>query len=355
MAHVFAIDNDTWAAALLHSSVAADTLVKYQQWARQARALLDSITNLPEAHVIIELQRELQQVRTDLETTMVTLAQREQTILNLATGITPGGQPGPRPTTIPLPEAYGGDKKSYLDFKTKLQNKFRADARTFRDEQHKLSVGAALLKDGAADILRPYLTTTGVDLTDTDEFWRILDQAFDDPDRKGTAERTLRALRQGTNEFAVYWAEFLRLKADVDWNDGACMAQLRVGAADNIRQAAVTWSGEDPTTLEGLANLFNKLDLRLRQYRSDKPSSTTTTTSSSSRRSLPAPVVPASQRTTNNPAWGGPAPMDLSANARRTAQVAARAAKRQRCLQQGLCLTCESGDHVRANCPIQAR
>ena len=39
--------------------------------------------------------------------------------------------PGPRPATVPLPDAFEGDTKKYLDFKTKLNNKFRADAPTF--------------------------------------------------------------------------------------------------------------------------------------------------------------------------------------------------------------------------------
>ena len=54
-------------------------------------------------------------------------------------------------TSVPLPGSYDGDKKKYREFKTKLQAKFRGDARTFADEQHKLTVACNLLTGGAGD------------------------------------------------------------------------------------------------------------------------------------------------------------------------------------------------------------
>ena len=132
-----------------------------------------------------------------------------------------------RPATVPLPDAFEGDQKEYLDFKTKLNNKFWANAPTFRDHQHRLSVAIFLLKKGAADVIRSYLRPDRVDRVDVEEFWQVLDRAFDDLNRKGTAERNLRALHQGKKEFAHYFAEFMRLKADVTWNDATCIDSLR--------------------------------------------------------------------------------------------------------------------------------
>ena len=85
-------------------------------------------------------------------------------------------------STVPLADAFEGDPKEYLDFKTKLNNKFNADAPTFRDDQHRLSVAISLLKKGGADIIRPYLRPDQVDLADMKEFWQLLDRAFDYPD-----------------------------------------------------------------------------------------------------------------------------------------------------------------------------
>ena len=258
---------------------------------------------------------------------------------------------------MPLPDAFEGDPKDYLDFKTKLNNKFRADAPTFRDDQHRLSVAVSLLKKSAADIIRPYLGTDRVDLADVDEFWTVLDRAFDDPDRKGTAERNLRALRQGKKEFAHYFAEFMRLKADVTWNDAACIDSLRTGCAQEIRDVLQVQLAPLPATLQDVANLLNKIDLQNRQWvaESGHRGSIPTTQRPPQRSLPPPPVVPVSQRTTTNPAWTGPAPMDLSANSRAAVRTAARAARRAKAMAEGLCFTCGSPDHARAACPVQAQ
>ena len=223
----------------------------------------------------------------------------------------------------------------YLDFKTKLNNKFCADAPTFHDDQHRLSVAISLLKKGAADIIRPYLMPDRVDLTNVEEFWQVLDRAFHDPDRKGTAERNLRALRQGKKEFAHYFAEFMRLKADVTWNDAACIDALRTGCTQEIRDVLRVQLNPLPETLQGVADFLNRVDLQNRQWAAESAGRANSTTPQTQRKTLPpAPVVPVSQRNTANPAWTGPAPMDLSANNRMATRNAARAAKRAKAMAE---------------------
>ena len=196
-----------------------------------------------------------------------------------------------------------------------------------------------------------------MDLTNIEELWQVLDRAFDDPDQKRTAERNLRALRQGKKEFAHFFAEFMGLKADVTWNDAACIDALRTGCPQEIRDVLRVQLNPLPETIPGVADLLNKIDLQNRQWAAEsagKPSGTHPT--STQQRTLHAgPVVPVSQRTTANPAWSGPAPMDLSANNRAAARNAARAAKRAKAMAERLCFTCSSPDHARANCPIQAQ
>ena len=79
--------------------------------------------------------------------------------------------------------------------------------------------------------MRPYLREDRIDLANIGEYWEVLDRAFDDPDRKGMAERNPRALRQGKRESAHYFANFMWLKADVESNDAACIGALRTGCA----------------------------------------------------------------------------------------------------------------------------
>ena len=351
-AYLTAVPDDILLAIRLLTTTAPNEAPDLGAWAREAQDLLTTITNLPAIHDstpdLVAAEEQLATARATIERLTVRLLDAPE-------------RPAPevaraRPATVPLPDAFEGDPKEYLDFKTKLNNKFRADAPTFRDHQHRLSVAISLLKKGAADIIRPYLRPDRVDLADVEEFWQVLDRAFDDPDRKGTAERNLRALRQGKKEFAHYFAEFMRLKADVTWNDAACIDSLRTGCAQEIRDVLRVQLNPLPETLQGVADLLNKIDLQNRQWASESAGKTSSTPPQTQRRTLPAaPIVPVSQRTTANPAWTGPAPMDLSANNRAAARNAARAAKRAKAMAEGLCFTCSSPDHARANCPIQAQ
>ena len=100
-----------------------------------------------------------------------------------------------------------------------------------------------------------------------------------------------------------------------------------------------------------MATLFNRINIHNRQWESDNAGRRATYVSPKPPNTPVAPVVPLSQRTTANPNWTGPAPMDLSASAR----AAARAAKRAEAQAKKLCYTCSSPDHMRTNCPVQAR
>ena len=161
-------------------------------------------------------QQALDNTEGQLADTQRTLQGATQRLLDAPAAPLAAPPPPPaRPTAIPLPAAFAGDTKTFRDFKTKLNNKFRADAPTFRDKQHRLSVAASLLTGRASDIMRPYVLNDRIDLPNVAEFWKVLDRSFEDPDREGTASWALNSLRQGKDEFSVYYAEFSRLKTEV--------------------------------------------------------------------------------------------------------------------------------------------
>ena len=242
-------------------------------WAREAQDLLTAITNQPAIH---DSTPDLVVVEEQLATARATIERLTVQLLDAPERQAPEVARA-RPATVPLPDTFDVDPKEYLDLKTKLNNKFRADAPTFRDHQHGLSVAITRFKKGAADNIRPYLWPDRVDLVDVEDFWQVLDRAFDDPERKGTAERNLRALRQGKNEFAHYFAEFMRLKADVTWNDAACIESLRTGCAQEIRDVLRVQLNPLPETLQGVADLLNKIDLQNRQWASESAGKTSST------------------------------------------------------------------------------
>jgi hypothetical protein len=369
MSRLVRLADEGWQTIQTKSTTDLEHMSTTRAWALEARLAFSQIAELPEVpdpqeeldQTRTELGKanaELDQTRVDLNLAEEQLAAARAIVERQAARLLDGGDPlgRARPATVPLPEAFEGDPKTYLDFKTKLNNKFRADAPTFRNDQHRLSVAVSLLKKGAADIMRPYMKDNTIDLANVAEYWQVLDRAFDDPDRKGTAERNLKALRQGKKEFAHYFADFMRLKADVEWNDAACIDALRTGCAQEIRDVLRVQLSPLPVTLQEVADLLNKIDLQNRQWAAENNQHKTPNLSGPApKKPVVSPLVPVSQRTTSNPAWTGPAPMDLSASNRAAARAAARTAKRAKAVAEGLCFTCSSPDHGRANCPVQAQ
>ena len=98
--------------------------------------------------------------------------------------------------------------------------------------------------------MRPYIREDHIDLANIQEFWTVLDRAFNDPDRTGMAESNLSSLRQGKREFAHFYADFMHLKADVKWNDAACINALRTGCCQEIRDGLRVYLAPFPQTLQ---------------------------------------------------------------------------------------------------------
>ena len=99
---------------------------------------------------------------------------------------------------------------------------------------------ANLLRGNAYKMVLPYIQRDRIDLASTDELWEVLDGAYDDPDRKGTAKRELENLKQANREFSVYFADFQRLMAELRWDDDARKTALLSRSA--VGQVAVTGS-----------------------------------------------------------------------------------------------------------------
>ena len=186
MPRVVTISDKGWLTITMRATTDMSTVADPAAWARDARLLFEQLAALPADP---DLQADLIQAEEQLAAARSTIERQANQLLNR-----PATAVAARPATVPLPEAFEGDTKTYLDFKTKLNNKFRTDAPTFCDDQHCLSVATSLLRKGAADIIRPYIRDDHIDLANIQEFWTFQDRAFDDPDRTRTAQRNLSAL-----------------------------------------------------------------------------------------------------------------------------------------------------------------
>jgi hypothetical protein len=66
-------------------------------------------------------------------------------------------------------------------------------------------------------------------LDDIEALIKILEATFGDPDKVGMASGELDCLMQGNCEFSIYYAEFQRLMAILDYNSKAKKAALKQG------------------------------------------------------------------------------------------------------------------------------
>ena len=60
--------------------------------------------------------------------------------------------------------------------------------------------------------------------------------------------------------------EFIRLKASVTWDDAVCINAFRTGCTQEMRDILHIQLNSHPETLQGVADLHNKIDLEARQW-----------------------------------------------------------------------------------------
>ena len=129
----------------------------------------------------------------------------------------------------------------------------------------------------------------------------ILDTAFGNPNRVAEAKSKLSTLQQGAREFALYYAEFQRYAADIQWDEVAKLAALRRGLSYKLKNDLVT-AATDPATVADLITLCNRLDMRCHTLQSESRAPNTT------------PRASAATALASTSSGMAPDPMDLSAN-----------------------------------------
>ena len=247
------------------------------------------------------------------------------------------------------PDIFSGKREEYETFKTKMITKLNGDSHLFTNDQHKLQYLVSFLKDEAYKMVKMYVKVDKIDLEDMNEMWEVLDGAYDDPDRKGTAERELRKLKQTNREFSAYLADFQRLMAELQWDTPAKRVALLHGISEELKDLLLSY--DEPENYNALTRLLQRLDSKLRTRAAEKKNRFPTPPRTAATSSPKGTVVPVSERRTDNPNYGGPAPMDLSAQ-HRTAEQQARYDQRR---SEGACTSCGSKEHWRRNCPRSRR
>jgi hypothetical protein len=287
----------------------------------------------------------------------------------LANAATPPmmGPSSPKLAKIPNPPHFEKGRTEYRTFKTKLTQKLRADGDAFPSEERKLIYAMGFLKGQAHEQVAPLFEDQTINSVTT--LLEYLDATFEDPDRKKTAERELRNLQQGKNEFSAHYAKFQQLTAVLKWNEEAKKSALESTLSDELKDS-LSHQCDTPDSLADLVVMLQKLDGRLKARAAERRVSTAprppnnqqsgrqqnnrpSASNPSSSRTPPGRTPPGSSnpRDSWNPRHTGPAPMDLSAKQRSDSkqnQFDRRAA-------EGNCTNCGKADHWRSECPTARR
>jgi hypothetical protein len=258
----------------------------------------------------------------------------------------------PKTEPIPDPPLFDGSREALRPFIAGLRMKIIGNSSRFPTDQHSLMYSFGRTTGLAQGILLPYVRNDKIDLNSQEDLYTLLENSFGDPDRVATANREIRKLRQGNRELSVYYSDFCRIVADLDWNESSKISQFREGLSQEVKQALVSCAPS--TDFSDLVQLCLRIDNNLRQIGGyTKPNfsrSPAHFAPPQSNTTSPSPSVPTRNLPivrTDNPAYLGPAPMDLSAT--RSRHISAE--EKQRRLDTNSCNYCGIQGHYARECP----
>lgn len=224
-----------------------------------------------------------------------------------------------RSERLPDPPAFSGRKKDLPLFLTKLRYKLKGNADRFPTEESRLIYAHSRLEHDPATLIDPLM---GKDIVTVDRLIQFLEATYGDPNRELTAWSRLDNLKQGRRNFLSHFAEFRRLVADTNLNEGAQINQLRRSLSDELRRAMV--GIPIPRSLNDYANLIALYDNDLRYL----------------------PTSRSHQTVTKQPKY--PVEMEID-----TSDYAPKGtAERQKRISEGRCFKCNQKGHISRNCNV---
>jgi hypothetical protein len=274
---------------------------------------------------------------------------------------------------LPDPPIFYGDQKEIRGWMADMNMKLLVNADRYPSLQSQLAYIVSRTGGNAKNQLLPHVKIGSIDFATIETCFSLLTLAFDDPDRKATALRKLRTLKQGNKPFNEYLAEFQRYIAEVNYNDESRKNTLMGGISDKLQDLLVTQ--DEPSTYSEAVTLLQKLDSKRRarnivytytRKQTPRPALLTgeanqyfnTQASPNSYRPIPRPSLPTAPSVPRDPDA-----MDLSqAQGQRDSRSSSRAprgpisdAEKQRRLDKNACLYCGEEGHFARGCGKKKR
>jgi hypothetical protein len=279
-------------------------------------------------------------LRTDLERTQRSL----DLIQRMAVPEGPRAPAPDRSVKIPDPPAFTKGREEYRAFKDKLGHKLAGDAHLFRDDQHKLTYAVGFVTGEAYGVIRSLLPG----MQTVEQLISHLDSTYEDSDPRGTAERELRALKQGSTDFSAHYARFQGLMAILGWDGAARHAALYSSLSMDLKETLSRTLSPPDETFEQFVATAKSLDDKARRFAAEKGNTRAPVTGKAAPRQNQSSNYSANPAdSTGSTPHKGAAPMDLSLQRR----LEAKQAQYSEWASQGVCTKCGDPKHWRKDCP----
>ncbi|XP_077202785.1 uncharacterized protein LOC143842039 [Paroedura picta] len=217
---------------------------------------------------------------------------------------------------------FSGDPSDFPTFLVHLQAYMMDMGFTFQDDAERVRFVGQALEGKAAkwfvDLYRYHPQAT----RDYNHFMRALRQMYVEPFERETAEKKLRAHRQGKLSVVEYAREFKELASSVpDWTEPQRVLAFVGGLNPTLADKCLLL--EDPLTVEGWVQLAGEMENRLE------------------RASMVQALAGKTMAKTSTPVKTKP-------------RTKLEPAERTRRMEKGLCLGCGQAGHFLAHCPTKA-
>ena len=135
--------------------------------------------------------------------------------------------------------------------------------------EHKLRYTVGLSQGNVFAQIQPYILETTIDFINVTALLNVLEAAFGNPDRTGTAERKLESVKQTNRDFSTYYTEFSRHVANTQWKNAAKKTVLSRGSSNKMKDA-LALADQVPEAYGEFASYLQCLNNRIRAREAER-------------------------------------------------------------------------------------
>ncbi|KAL6074379.1 hypothetical protein STEG23_012129 [Scotinomys teguina] len=233
-----------------------------------------------------------------------------------------------------LPLRFDGNPDMLGQFISQCQLFMERSTTDFSVDRVRVCFVTSMLTGRAARWASAKLERAAYLMNNYDAFMMELKLVFEDPQRRETAKRMIRRLRQGPDSVADYANNFQTIALDLDWHESSLIDQFLEGLGDEMHEELA--HQEIPNTLSELISLC--IYIERRQARDAADAAAANKPRADPPRAL---VLPQTHQTDPTEPVGG-------------ARMRLTQEEKERRRKLNLCLYCGSGGHYADNCPAKA-